>query len=105
MENRRQCRRVDFTHEVWLNQHGPLVGGHDNFGDLSTSGAFLRTHGTYAVGRVLELRFRLPSADTFIACAARVRHQRVGHGIGVEFVGLLPETLEQIEGVIGERAG
>ena len=101
MENRRQHQRVDSTHEVWLVQGGPRVRNRETFGDLSVDGAFLRARGTYAVGRVLDLRFRLPSADTFVTCTARVRHQRLGHGIGVEFVGLSPETLGQIEGAVG----
>ena len=78
-----------------------FIRSHETFGDLSVDGAFLRMNGTYAIGRVLDLRFTLPSADTFIMCSAVVRHQRLGRGIGVEFLGLSPETRGQIEGSIG----
>ena len=61
-------------------------------------------NGTYAIGRVLDLRFTLPSADTFIMCSAVVRHQRLGQGIGVEFLGLSPETRGQIENSFGREA-
>ncbi len=54
-----------------------------------------------AIGRVLNLRFRLPNADTFITCSAVVRHQRLGQGIGVRFLVLSPETQAQIESSIG----
>ena len=101
MEERRRHRRVGFNSEVWLNQHGPFIRKHEAFGDLSVRGAFLRTHATYAVSRVLNLRFRLPNADTFITCSAVVRRQRMGQGIGVEFLGLSPETRAQIESSIG----
>ncbi len=101
MENRRRRLRVDVRNNVWLNQDGPFVRSHETFGDLSVYGAFLRMNDTYAIGRVLDLRFRLPNADTFITCSAIVRHQRLGQGIGVEFLGLSPETLGQIESSIG----
>ena len=75
---------------------------HETLGNLSAR-AFLRMHGTYAVGRVLDLRFILPSADMFITCSAVVRHQRLGEGIGVEFLGLAPETRGQIETSFGGK--
>ena len=104
MEEQRRHPRVGFSSEVWLNQHGPFIRSHERFEDLSVRGAFLRTHATYAVGRVLDLRFRFPSADTFISCSAVVRSQRLGQGIGVEFLGLSPETRAQIESSIGAPA-
>ena len=104
MEEQRRHQRVGFNSEVWLNQHGPFIRSHEGFEDLSVRGAFLRTRATYAVGRVLELRFRFPSADTFISCSAVVRRQRLGQGIGVEFLGLSPETRAQIESSLGAPA-
>ncbi len=97
MEDRRRHGRVGFTNKVWRSQHGSFIRNHETFGDLSVHGAFLNMHGTYAIGRVLDLRFTLPSADTFIMCSAVVRHQRLGQGIGIEFLGLSPETRGQIE--------
>ena len=102
MEDKRRHLRVSVDDKVWLNQDGPFVRGHDTFGDVSTHGAFLKMNDTYAIGRVLDLRFMLPSADTFITCSAIVRHQRLGRGIGVEFFGLSPETLGQIENSVGK---
>ena len=101
MEERRRHPRVGFNSGVWLNQHGPFSRSHEAIGDLSVHGAFLRTHAPYAIGRVLDLRFRLPNADTVIACSAVVYRQRLGQGIGVEFLGLSPETRAQIESSIG----
>ncbi len=101
MEDRRRDPRVGFNIEVRLNQDRPFIRSHETFGDLSVRGAFLRTHGAYAIGRVLNLRFRLPSADTFITCSAAVRHQRLGQGVGVEFLGLSPESRAQIESSVG----
>ncbi len=101
MEDRRRRTRLGFNHAVWLNQSDPFIRRRETFGDLSGDGAFLKTHGTYAIGRVLNLRFRLPNADTFITCSAVVRHQRLGQGIGVRFLVLSPETQAQIESSIG----
>ena len=102
MDDRRRHRRVGIRNNVWLNQDGPFVRSHETFGDVSTHGAFLKMNDTYAIGRVLDLRFMLPSADTFITCSAIVRHQRLGQGIGVEFFGLSPETRGQIENSVGK---
>ena len=101
MEDRRRSKRIGSTNKVWRNEHGSFIRNHETFGDFSVHGAFLRMNGTYAIGRVLNLRFTFPSADTLITCSAVVRHQRLGHGIGVEFVGLSPETRSQIESSIG----
>ena len=103
MEDRRQHGRVGSTSKVWRNQHGSFIRNHETLGDLSVRGAFLKMNGTYAIGRVLDLRFTLPSADTFITCSAVVRHQRLGQGIGVEFLGLSPETRGQIENSFGGK--
>ena len=94
MEDRRQHGRVGSTSKVWRNQHGSFIRHHETLSDLSVHGAFLKMNGTYAIGRVLDLRFTLPSADTFITCSAGVRDQRPGQGIGVEFLGLSSETSE-----------
>ena len=95
-------------------EHGFFIHHHETLSDLSVHGAFLKMNGTYAIGvtelqepmvsslgsrtvqsrRVLDLRFTLPSADTFITCSAGVRDQRPGQGIGVEFLGLSSETSE-----------
>ena len=101
MENRRRHPRVGINSKVWLNQDGAFIRSQETFRDLSVHGAFLRMNDTYAIGRVLDLRFMLPNADTFITCSAIVRHQRLGRGIGVEFFGLSPETRGQIESSIG----
>ena len=103
MEDRRQHGRVGSNSKVWRSQHGSFIHDHETLRDLSAHGAFLRMHGTYAIGRVLDLRFTLPSADTFITCSAVVRHQRLGEGIGVEFLGLAPETRRQIENSFGGK--
>ncbi len=100
MADRRRHPRVGIHNKVWLDQDGAFSRSHETFGDLSGHGAFLRMNDTYAIGRVLDLRFMLPNADTFITCSAIVRHQRLGQGIGVEFFGLSPETLGQIESSI-----
>ena len=105
MADRRRHPRVGINNKVWLNQDGPFVRSHETFGDLSGHGAFLRMNDTYAIGRVLDLRFMLSSADTFITCSAIVRHQRLGQGIRVEFFGLSPETLDRSVALSERRFG
>ncbi len=97
MEDKRRQLRVGVNNKVWLKQDGPFVRSQERLGDLSTHGAFLKTNATYAIGRVLWMRFVLPSAGTFTTCSAIVRHQRPGQGIGMEFLGLSPETRGRIE--------
>ena len=100
MEDKRRHVRVGVNNKVWLNQDGPFVRSDERLGDLSPHGAFLKMSAPYAIGRILDLRFVLPSADTFTTCSATVRHHRPGQGIGVEFLGLSPETRGEIENSI-----
>ncbi len=104
IEDTRQQLRVGVNNKVWLNQDGPFIRSHERLGDLSTHGAFLKTNATYAIGRVLDLRFVLPSAGTFTTCSAIVRHQRPGQGIGVEFLDLSPEIRGRIEKIVWSAA-
>ncbi len=54
----------------------------------SGGGAVLELSGSYAVGSMLRLGFKLPSTTGEISCTAIVRDRLNAQGVGVEFLHL-----------------
>lgn len=63
---------------------------------LGAGGAFLELGGTYAVGSMLKLGFKLPSTAEAVSCLAIVRDSQQGRGAGVEFVDLEPRDRARV---------
>jgi hypothetical protein len=76
-----RARRVPFVQEVHVAGLGSA-----RCLDLSVGGLFLETVNTFPVGKVLNLRFRLPGAGQLpIRVEARVVYEQPGLGNGVAF--------------------
>lgn len=74
--------------------------------DLSITGMFITAAGTFPEGTVLNLKFRLAATGVEIRTRCEVRYCHPGIGIGVEFIGLSPESAGAIErelSLSGER--
>jgi hypothetical protein len=69
--------------------------------DLSPHGMFINTGTEYPQGAVLKLRFRLSRSGVLVQTRCEVRYCLKGVGVGVEFVGISPESVRAIEDEIG----
>ena len=69
----------------------------------SGGGAVLELSGSYAVGSMLRLGFKLPSTTTEISCTAIVRDRLNAQGVGVEFLHLEPRDRKRISTFVLER--
>jgi hypothetical protein len=69
--------------------------------DLSAHGMFINTVKEFAEGSVLKLRFRLSRSGFLVETRCEVRYCLKGVGVGVEFVGISPESARAIEEEIG----
>ena len=69
--------------------------------DISPHGMFINTSTEYPQGAVLKLRFRLSRTGVTIQTRCEVRYCLKGVGVGVEFVGIHPESVRAIEDEIG----
>jgi hypothetical protein len=65
--------------------------------DVGTQGMFFNTATRFPEGAVLNLRFRLAITGVEIRTRCEVRYCLPGVGVGVEFVGISPEAVRQIE--------
>jgi hypothetical protein len=65
--------------------------------NLSGRGMFINTSRSFPEGAVLNVRFGLLLTEQEIQTRCEVRYCQPGVGIGVEFVGLLPEDRKTIE--------
>jgi PilZ domain len=64
--------------------------------DLSTHGMFISINRIFPEGAVLNLRFQLAHSGVEVETRGEVRYCLPGVGVGVEFVGLLPEAEHEI---------
>lgn len=65
--------------------------------DLSETGLFLETHHALAIGTEIRVRFELPDGNPRpVVASARVRNIDPMAGLGIEFVGMPPETRERL---------
>jgi hypothetical protein len=65
--------------------------------DVSTRGMFINTARNFPEGAVLNLKFLLSLSGVEIQTRCEVRYCLKGVGIGVEFVGISAEAVEDIE--------
>lgn len=65
--------------------------------DVSTRGMFVNTMRNFPEGAVLNLKFMLSLSGVEIRTRCEVRYCLKGVGIGVEFVGISPDAVEDIE--------
>jgi PilZ domain len=65
--------------------------------DVSRQGMFISTARVFAEGAVLNLKFRLAISGAEIATRCEVRYCLPGVGVGVEFIGISPEAVRDIE--------
>ncbi len=65
--------------------------------NLSKRGMFINTSRPFPEGAILNLRFSLVLTGAEIRTRCEVRYCQAGAGIGVEFIGLLPESMKLIE--------
>lgn len=72
--------------------------------DISTKGMFINTIRIFPEGAVLNVTFRLALSGYEIKSRAEVRYCLPGVGVGVEFIGILPESVHAIEREIEIRA-
>ena len=69
--------------------------------DLSPHGMFINTSTGYPPGAILKLRCRLSRRGVLVQTRCEVRYCLKGVGVGVEFVGISPESIRAIENEIG----
>jgi len=65
--------------------------------DVSARGMFINTARNFPEGAVLNLKFLLSLSGAEIQTRCEVRYCLKGVGIGVEFVGISPDAVEEIE--------
>jgi hypothetical protein len=65
--------------------------------DISPHGIFVNTSTHFPEGAIVNLRFRLSPSGAEVRTRGEVRYCLSGVGIGVEFVGMPPETIRAIE--------
>jgi hypothetical protein len=65
--------------------------------DVSARGMFVNTTRNLPEGAVLNLRFRLAITGAEIRTRCEVRYCLPGVGVGVEFVGISPQAVREIE--------
>ena len=105
LKEKRRHPRVSFDTEAWMGQDGIFVRVTSSFGNLSVSGAFLPIRDLYAIGSVMNLKFRLPNDPGCIMSTVVVRNNVAGHGVGMEFLDLSSQTKDRIQSFVeGARA-
>jgi len=67
-----------------------------NLANISTGGLFINTEEPLRAGTRMVVRFELPNKHRIIA-VSRVCYARKGRGLGVEFLSLDEEDLEEIQ--------
>ncbi len=65
--------------------------------DVSRQGMFINTTRDFPEGAVLNLRFRLALTRAEIHTRCEVRYCLPGVGVGVEFLGISPQAIRDIE--------
>ena len=70
-----------------------------NLANISTGGLFINTEEPLRAGTRMVVRFELPNRHRIIA-VSRVCYARKGRGLGVEFLNLDSEDLEEIQSYI-----
>ena len=95
-EAARRESRLQPLSELYISYEG---GGKEipiHIPDISLHGMFVNTSTHFPEGSVLNLRFRLTRSNIEVQTRGEVRYCIPGVGIGVEFIGIEPETVEAI---------
>ena len=93
----RNSPRVNSLGSISLNYEGHSEEVAARPPDVSTRGMFINTARNFPEGAVLNLKFLLSLSGVEIQTPCEVRYCLKGVGIGVEFVGISPEAVEDIE--------
>jgi hypothetical protein len=93
----RASERIHSLHDISLNYEGQTEEIAVRPPDVSRSGMFISTSRKFPEGAVLNLRFRLALTQAEIRTRCEVRYCMTGVGVGVEFVGISPESVSEIE--------
>jgi hypothetical protein len=83
--------------ELWLGQDGIYTRSFEMLRDLSEGGAFIETLQRFALGSIIQVRFKLPGSGQLISCTAEVRNVRKDLcGFGVQFLDISQNSVQQI---------
>ncbi len=99
----RKYRRTTIQTEIWIGQDGIFTRTPETLRDLSEGGAFVETSQRFAVGSVLNLRFKLPGTHRLIGSTVAVRNLRGNSGLGVEFLDISPCDREEIRWFVSAK--
>ena len=94
---------ISFLVEVTSYSAGLATQDEGRLVVLGAGGAFVELNGSYAVGHMLRLGFKLPSAAEEISCTAIVRSRLEAQGVGVEFLHLDPRDRERISTFVQQQ--
>ena len=95
--NLRSSPRVYSLREITISYEGQNEEILVRPPNLSKRGLFINTSRMFPEGAVLNLRFALVLTGAEIHTRCEVRYCQQGVGIGVEFIGLPPESSKMIE--------
>jgi PilZ domain len=93
----RIATRIFSVKEISANYEGHTENIANRSPDVSVNGMFVNTSQRFPEGAVLNLQFRLAISGVEIHTRGEVRYCLPGVGVGVEFVGLSPQAVRQIE--------
>jgi hypothetical protein len=94
---RRNSPRIHSLGSISLNYEGHSEEVAARPPDVSARGMFINTARNFPEGAVLNLKFLLSLSGVEIQTRGEVRYCLKGVGIGVEFVGISPDAVEEIE--------
>jgi hypothetical protein len=94
---RRNSPRVHSLASISLSYEGHSEEVAARPPDVSARGMFINTPRNFPEGAVLNLKFLLSLSGVEIQTRCEVRYCLKGVGIGVEFVGISPDAVEDIE--------
>jgi len=93
----RLSKRVHTIESISVNYEGRNEELASRPPDVSRQGMFISTARNFPEGAVLNLRFRLALSGAQITTRCEVRYCLPGVGVGVEFVGISPEAVRDID--------
>jgi PilZ domain len=96
-EDSRVGSRIRSLQDISLNYEGHSEEVAIRPPDVSSRGMFISTTRRFPEGAVLNLRFRLTLTGAEIQTRCEVRYCLPGVGVGVEFVGISPKSVREIE--------
>jgi len=96
-DRERLSRRIYTVKEISVHYEGQAEEVAIRPPDVSTHGMFFNTPTRFPEGAVLSLRFRLALSGAEVRTRCEVRYCLPGVGVGVEFIGISPESVRKIE--------